>query len=271
MIAALRLLLLVGLWILAGAGAPAAFAQPADSPAGPAPIRVGTFPDNKPWEFHDPSGALVGFEVDTIEAIAGEMGRQVVFVPMPFQELMPALEAGRIDVAMCSITLTAARLKTFDSTQPYYDTSQGIVVLKTSHIRALTDLKGKTVSVEPGTTNEQWLTRNAQHYGFGPIVPVQGLDAAVDMLHRRQVDAYFGDLPALLYRLLKAPDLAVVQRLPTDDRYGMLLARHSPLTAPLDAALSAIKKDGTMARIHERWFGSLPPPGSPVVKALPRP
>ncbi|QIB33437.1 substrate-binding periplasmic protein [Ancylobacter pratisalsi] len=267
MIATLRLLLLVGVWILIGAGVPLlpALAQPAGSaPATAGKLRVGTFPDNKPWEFHDQAGTLVGFEVDMIKAAADRMGRSVEFVPMAFRDLFPALEDGQIDVAMCSISLTPEREKRFDTTQTYYDTSQGMVVLTSSHIRTLADLIGRTVSAEAGSTNEKWLVTHSARYGFSQIVPARGLDQAVQWLHEGKIDAYFGDMPALMYRLLDAPELAVVQRQSTYERYTLTLPRGSPLTEPLDAALSQIKQDGTLSAIHKRWFGAMPAPGSAV-------
>lgn len=269
-IATLRLLLLVGAWILIGAGTPLTHAAAAQS-AGDAVLRVGTFPDNKPWEFHDAAGTLVGFEVDMVTAAATRMGRSVEFVPMAFRELFPALKAGRIDVAMCTISLTPEREKQFDATQTYYDTSQGMIVLKASHIRAVADLAGKRVSAEAGSANEHWLVTHEGRYGFGAIVPVNGLDQAVQWLHDGEIDAYFGDLPALMYRLLDAPDLAVVQRQSTHERYAMMLPRNSALTEPLDAALSQIKQDGTLSAIHKRWFGAPPAPGTAVNTVRPRP
>jgi len=234
-------------------------------------LRVGTYPNNKPWEFHDPAGELVGFDVDMVEAIGRRLNMKLDFMPMAFRELFSALADGRIDIAMNTITITNERAGRFDFSQPYYRTSQGIVVMKGNGIRALADLKGKTVAAEAGSTNEQWLTANRAQYGGGPTVPSEGIDEALVLLQSGKIDAYFGDLPALLYQLLKRPDLAVIARLPTDDSYGLLLAKSSPLTARVDAALSEIKKDGTLAKIHEKWFGSQPEPGSPVITVLKRP
>ncbi|ADH90401.1 extracellular solute-binding protein family 3 [Ancylobacter novellus DSM 506] len=258
--------LLVGLALWAAGAMPAAEAQ---APAGPV-LRVGTFPDNPPWEFRE-DGHLVGFEVDLIEAIGTRLGMRIDFVGMAFGELLPALAGDRIDVAMCSMSITPERRRRFDFTQPYYRTSQGMVVMKSARVRSLEDLAGKRVGTEAGSTNEQWLSDNRARYGFGPTVPVVGLERALELLSAGEIDAYFGDLPALLYQLLKRPELAVVERLPTEDRYAMALRLNSPLTARIDGALSGLKKDGTLAAIHQRWFGMKPEPDSPVITVLPRP
>jgi len=248
-----------------------AAAQSASGGAAPAVLDVGTFPDNRPWAFRGEDGALTGFDIDLVRAVAERLGARLNIVPMPFRDLLPALEVGTIDLAICSISVTPARRAEFDFTQPYYETSQGVVVLKGSRIRSLADLAGKSVTTVTGTTNEQWLRENRARYGLGPIVPVDGLEQGLSLLARNGADAYFGDLPALLYSLLKRPDLAVVERLPTDDRYAMVLALGSPLTERVDAALGALKRDGTLAAIHRRWFGAAPGPNSPVTQVLPRP
>jgi polar amino acid transport system substrate-binding protein len=259
--------LLVGLGLWAAGPVPTAEAQP---PAAESLLRVGTFPDNRPWEFKE-DGRLVGFEVDLIEAIGKRLSLRIEFVGMAFGELLPALAGDRIDVAMCSITVTPERRQRFDFTQPYYQTSQGMVVMKSAHVRSLEDLVGKRVGTEAASTNEKWLSENRARYGFGPTVPIVGLERALQLLHAGDLDAYFGDLPALLYQLLKRPELAVVVRLPTDDHYAIALRLNSPLTVRIDGALGELKKDGTLAAIHQRWFGMKPEPDSPVTTVLPRP
>ncbi len=234
-------------------------------------LRVGTYPNNKPWEFHDLAGQLVGFDVDMVAAIGKRLTLKLDFMPMAFRDLFAALAEGRIDIAMNTITITEERAGRFDFSQPYYRTSQGIAALKGTDIRGLNDLSGKRVAAEAGSTNEQWLAANRARYALGPTVTSEGIDQAMVLLQDGKVDAYFGDLPALLYQLLNRPDLAVIARLPTEDSYGLLLAKGSPLTARVDAALSDIKKDGTLAKIHEKWFGSQPEPGSPVITILKRP
>jgi len=239
--------------------------------AAPLVLKAGTFADNRPWAFRGADGRLTGFDVDLARAVATRLGTGIDFQTMPFRDLFPALAAGQIDIALCSITVTPERIKAFDFTQPYYETSQGVVVLKGSRFRSLSDLSGRRVSTAAGTTNEDWLHANSARYGLGAIVPVEGLDQGLALLQTHGADAYFGDLPALLYSLLERPDLAVVERLKVDERYAIALPHGSALTQRVDAALAALKADGTLATIHRRWFGAAPPPGSPVTTLLPRP
>lgn len=245
-----------------------AWAQ-ADTQASPG-LRVGTFADNPPWEFRE-QGDLTGFDIDLMKAVAARMDVAVEFVDMPFAQLFTALAEARIDAAICSITISPERRQLFEFTQPYYQTSQGVAAMKRARLRSLADLAGKRVGAEAGSTNEQWLADNRARYGFGPTVTSTGLDAAMEELREGRIDAYFGDLPALLFRLLEQTDLSVMMRLPTNDQYAIALPLHSPLASRMDAALAEIKKDGTLAAIHQRWFGMKPEPDSPVTTVLPRP
>jgi polar amino acid transport system substrate-binding protein len=234
-------------------------------------LRVGTYASNVPWEFRDEKGELVGFDIDFAREIGRSLGRRVEIEDMAFRDLFTSLAENRIDVAVCSVSITPERTERFDFTQPYYDTAQGILVLKKAGLRDLQDLAGKTIGVTAGTTNERWLVANAARYGFGRLVFPQGSSEAVEALSAGSIDAYFGDLPTLLYQLLKRPDLAVIGRRSNEEKYGVMLAKHSALTDEVDAAITKMKLDGTLARIHRRWFGMAPDKESATAKVMPRP
>lgn len=236
-----------------------------------AQLTVGVHPDNRPWEFRDASGAYAGFDIDMMTALGRELGVAVAVTSMSFDKLFTELEAGRLDVVVSSITVTPARLARFDFTQPYYRTSQAVAVLRTAGIKDLAGLSGKAVAVAPGSTNEAWLEANRDRHAIRAIRRVDSIDEALALLRSGEVGAYFDDEPALLHELLESRDLAVIARRRSQDRYAIMLRQGSPWTARLDAALSRLKQDGTLADIHRKWFGSRPPADSPVAMVLPRP
>ncbi|WGD28762.1 ABC transporter substrate-binding protein [Ancylobacter sp. WKF20] len=237
----------------------------------PPPLRVGATLLNMPWEFYNAAGDIIGFEADLVRAIGDQLGRPVEITNLRFGELFGAVQEGRVDIAISSLSITPERLKGFDFTQPYYRTTQAVAVMRRSPIRSLGDLKDRRVSVIAQTTSDQWVSANRAQYRIGDVRHVRTLDEGLAALSRREVDAHIGDMPALLYRLLGRNDLAVVARLGTEESYGLMLAKGSPLTEPVNAIVSRLKMDGTLARIHQTWFGSPPEPGSPVTQVLPRP
>lgn len=237
----------------------------------PPPLRVGATVHNMPWEFYNAAGDVIGFEADLVRAIGDQLGRPVEITDLRFEELFAALQEGRVDLAISSLSITPERQNNFDFTQPFYRTTQAVVVMRRSTIRSLADLKDQRVSVIAQTTSDQWVSAHRAQYRFGDVRLVRTLDEGLAALSRREVDAHIGDMPALIYRLLGRSDLAVVARLGTQESYGLMLAKGSPLTEPVNAIVSRLKMDGTLARIHQTWFGSPPEPGSPVTQVLPRP
>lgn len=69
-------------------------------------LTVGANVGNVPWKFQDDSGAIVGFEVDLATEVAKRLGRDIKIENIPFNGLFSAVQSGRIDMAMSSITIT---------------------------------------------------------------------------------------------------------------------------------------------------------------------
>ncbi|MBS7545149.1 transporter substrate-binding domain-containing protein [Ancylobacter oerskovii] len=245
----------------------ALFSAPAPAAA---QLTVGVHHDNRPWEFRDASGNFVGFDIDMMEALGERLGVAVELRPLGFGQLFEELEAGRLDAVASSITATPERRLRFDFTQPYYRTSQAVVVLKSAGIKDLAGLSGKIVATTPNSTNARWLEANKGHQAIRAIRYVDGLDEALALLRGGEVAAYFGDEPALLYALLGSRDLAVVARLPTQEAYAIMLGKGSRWKARLDDALAALKANGQMVTIHRKWFGNRPSVDSPIYRILPR-
>lgn len=112
----------------ASASAPvsAGAAAPADT-ATRAPLRV-AISEVPPFVIHDADGQWRGISVDLWRDIAKQLGYAFQFVPMAFKEVLPSLEAGRVDVAVGALTMTAEREARFDFTHPFYATGLAIAV-----------------------------------------------------------------------------------------------------------------------------------------------
>jgi len=63
----------------------------------------------------------------------------------------------------------------------------------------------------------------------------------------------------------------IVERIPTGEQYSMMFAKNGPLAEKVNAEITQMKKDGTLAQIHEKWFGAKPEPSSSTVKVLETP
>lgn len=233
--------------------------------AAAADLTVGANIGNVPWEFQDASGQFVGFEVDLVNEVARRLGKTVEIENIPFQGLFAAVQSGRIDIATSSITITEKRLESVSFAQPYYDSDQSLTVTAASGIKSLADMKGKVVGVDTGSTGDIWATENQGTHGFADIRRFEGLNPAMLDLAAGRLDGYISDIPALLYYTKDKPQFAVVERIPTGEKYSMMFAKDAPLAAEVNEVLTALKNEGFIAALHEKWFGAKADAGTTTV------
>jgi polar amino acid transport system substrate-binding protein len=234
-------------------------------------IVVGAYPANPPWEYKTPSGVFEGFEIDVATEAAKRVGRTVEFQDLGFQALFAATASGRIDFAVSSISINNDRLKSQSFTQPYYDSDGTILGRADSAVSKLEDLKGKSIGVVSGTTGEKWAKENAQRYG---ITDIKSYNAQQDLMldvQNGRVEGGAGELAGFQYAMTKMPGLKLLVRIPTGERFAMMAQKNSKLLPEINEAITAMKKDGTLAKIHQKWFGVPPTDGTSTVTPMPVP
>jgi polar amino acid transport system substrate-binding protein len=251
----------------AGAAALVVFAASAQG----AELNVGANVGNVPWEFQDASGKIVGFEVDLMREVGKRLGSEVKFVNIPFAGLFAAVQSGQIDAAVSSITITPKRLESVSFAQPYYDSDQSLTVKADSGITGLSGMAGKTVGVDTGSTGDIWVTAHMAETKIASVSKYEGLQPAMLDLSAGRIDGYISDIPALLYYVKDKPQFKVVERIKTGEQYSVMFAKDAPLAAKVNDAISAMKKDGTMASIYKAWFGADPESGLATVTVMDMP
>ncbi len=234
-------------------------------------IIVGAYAANPPWEFKNDAGTFEGFEVDVATEAAKRIGREVEFQELGFQALFAATSSGRIDFAISSISVNNERLESQSFTQPYYDSDGTIVGLGTSEVKTLEDLEGKVIGVVAATTGEAWANENAEALG---IAEVRSYAAQQDLLldvQNGRIEGGAGELAGFQYAIAQIPSLSILVRIPTGERFAMMAKKDLPILGEVNDAISAMKEDGTMAVIHEKWFGVPPDEGTSTVTVMPLP
>ena len=83
-----------------------------------------------PWAMRDKNGNLVGFEIDVAKKVAADIGVDIVFVPTAWDGIIPALLAGKFDVIIGGLSVTAQRNLTIDFTVPYAHSGMGVAANK---------------------------------------------------------------------------------------------------------------------------------------------
>jgi polar amino acid transport system substrate-binding protein len=229
---------------------------------------VGANIGNVPWEFQNAKGEIVGFEVDLVNEVAKRAGKSVEFVNVPFNGLFSAVQSGRVDIAISSITITPKRLESVGFAQPYYDSDQSLAVLAASKIEGLDGMSDKVVGVDTGSTGDMWAEKHKGDHGFAKISRYEGLSPAMLDLGSGRIDGYISDIPAVLYYIKDKPQYSVVSRIPTGERYSMMHAKGWDKADEVNSIISTLKEEGVVGELHSKWFGAEAADGSSTLTVV---
>jgi polar amino acid transport system substrate-binding protein len=141
--------------LLAGAG-PVLGASSLEAIKAKGEVVFGTDATYPPFEFVDKNGQVVGAEIDLAAEVAKRMGLKFKAVNIAWDGIFAALNGGKFDLIISSVSITPKRQEAYDFSLAYKDSAQTMVVRKgTQGIKAPGDLKGKTIGVQLGTTSEE--------------------------------------------------------------------------------------------------------------------
>jgi ABC-type amino acid transport substrate-binding protein len=220
---------------------------------------VGT---NVPWapfeEFNLTSGQYEGVDIDVITKVAESLGVKVEFRSMAFDALIGAVQAGQIDIAISSFTITEERAKSIDFSTAYYDANQAALVHDGSTIANIDGLNGTTVGSQLGTTGSFWVTDNLVNTGRTPASNVNEYDdiiVPIQLVENQQKDVVILDTPvANKYANDANYNLKVGFVIPTDEHYGIVCPKdQAALLNAVNDAINDMKADGSLAAIITKW------------------
>lgn len=220
-------------------------------------LRVGLTP-NYPPVVDRVDGELAGIEIDLGTEVARALGKRLQFVELPFEELIPALANGDIDVIMSGMSITAARKEKIGFTEPYLHVGQ-MAVTRVDEIQRLGSLTALlnapiTAGYEPGTTGEEFVKRNMKN---AKPQSVASIDAAVNALRGRQIDVFVHDAPTA-WRIGSDPaykDLIGLYWPLTDESLGWGVRKSDrELLSALNDQITEMKADGRLDQITRSWI-----------------
>lgn len=221
-------------------------------------LRVATEPAFPPFEFQGQGGELQGFSIDLMNAIATSANFKVNFQSLPFDGIIPALQAKTVDAAISSMTITAERAKTVAFSRPYFKAGLAIAIRENNpEITGFDRLNNKKIAVQIGTTGAE----KAKSIPGAEIRSFDSAPLALQELLNGNVDAVINDAPVTLYAIntgnLKG--IKVVEQLLTEEYYGIATAQNSPNLSLINNGLDTVLKNGTYAQIYQKWFKATPP------------
>jgi polar amino acid transport system substrate-binding protein len=219
-----------------------------------ATITVGTDATFPPFETVDEATKeLTGFDIELMRAIADQNGWQIEFVNQPFDPMMAALGLCQYDVAIAAITITEERKQEMLFSDPYINAGQIVVVRKgETAITGREALSGKTVGAQLGTTG----AIEAEKIEGVTFKPYDTYDLAFLDLANGQIDAVIADYPLALDFVGQYPEQVQVAGEPfTEEFYGVAICKNrGDLVEPINTALAALKSNGTVSQLEEKWL-----------------
>ena len=214
-----------------------------------------------PPEESIPTGSTnpVGSDIDIGSAVAAQMGVKASFKNTTFDSIIAALKAKKCDAVISGMNDTPDRRKQVDFVD-YLKVGQSLMVKhgNPEHISSLASLAGKSVSVESGTTNRDFLAaQSAKLVKAGKkAISIKTFPKDTDAasaLKAGRVDAYFGDSPVVVYYALKDKSFSVGGSPINPIPIGIAIRKHDPLKAATVKALNALYANGTMKKIVAKW------------------
>ena len=248
------------------------------TPESLATIEAGTLtiatgePAYEPWVLNDAPESGEGFEAAVAYAVAEQLGydkSQVKWVRTTFDGAI-APGPKNFDFNIQQYSITEERAKVVDFSSAYYNSNQSIVSFKGSKIEGVTsiaDLQAKNPKLGAAVAStsldaiETQLGLKAQVFNDNA--------AAVAALKNGQIDGLVVDLPTAFYlSAVEVPKGIIVGQLENsasnDAGAGLLLAKDSPITSCVTQAVDAIRDNGTLASITEKWLAASA--GAPFLK-----
>jgi polar amino acid transport system substrate-binding protein len=254
-------LVLVGLGIGLALAAPPLRAQESDHPTGKTLV-VGSDFGIAPWMVRG-TGGPEGFGVDMVNEIAKRLGRPgVEIVDVNFSGLFAALFAKRMEFTVNPLNITAERAERMLYTEPFFATGNGFLVRAAEEMKGLEDLKGKAIAVNRGTISDTWATANAERLGF----EVQRYDTFPDSVQAvitRRAYAALNEIPTAVYAASQNRAMKVGFKDFTGRNFGFAFRPESrEYRNKVEEVIECMKLDGTLVKLHEKWYGSAPDPMS---------
>lgn len=216
----------------------------------------------RPFEFRDENDEIIGYDIDIANEIGARMGVEARAVDTSWGAVIQSLYDGKFDFILGGMTANSDRFQRVDFSVPYMDGSSGLLVREGEGILARADLDGKIVGAGEGTPSIAQLEDTAVELSISYNEDIRTYDddaAAYEALKTNRIDAYASSIVSLLDWASQNPGYEVIPFTSENwaSEYTAAAFRKEDQTfrAVINGLMIAMKEDGTLAELQEKWFG----------------
>jgi len=216
---------------------------------------VGSDTTYPPFETVDQNGAIVGFDVDVVNAICERINCVAKFQTTAWDGIFAAMANGEFDMIASGITITEERAAVVEFSEPYHEVNQAVAVRTADAALTLADFTdgGLILGAQTGTTNailaEELVGRDRlriyDDFNAAVLALVNG-DVDGVMIDDSSADAFVQQYAGQI--------VAGIRNVESGEKLGFAVQPGDELVDALNAGLDMIRADGTLAALAEKWF-----------------
>ncbi len=221
------------------------------------PLVIGMDMTYPPFEFKNEKGEPDGVDVRMAEELAKKLGRPLKLESYAFDGLIPALQAGKIDLIISGMTANAERAQSIDFSQPYAFTGLAMLVAKDSAIQSVEDLKkpGIRITAKLGTTGETWARANL------PGATVNALDGeatcALEVAQGRADAFLYDQLSIFKYCEANAATTRAILKPFVEESWAIGIRKgNDTLRSQVNEFLDEFRKSGAFSRLGDQYLSA---------------
>ena len=221
-------------------------------------LKVGMSGNQPPMTMTNREGGLMGFDVDLARALAVAMKVKLEIKPMPFGELMTALEKNEIDMVLSNMSITPERTERVSFVGPYMMSGMSILT-KSSVLGKISSTeefnrKGLKLLAVSNSTNAAFIKSVAPE---ATLIEIASYDEGVTMVIDGKADAMVADMTQCILAVMRFPDagLSTLEKPLTVEPVGIAVNKDDRQFFNLvDNYLRAYEKTGVLTQLRKKWF-----------------
>lgn len=203
-----------------------------------------------PYEYLDGSD-FKGIDIEIAQAIADDLGKELVIEDMAFDSIITAVQSGKADIGLAGMTIDEDRLKNVDFSDSYTTAKQVIIVKKGSAITTVDGLEGKIIGVQLGTTGDIYAddvkdaTVERYNKGF----------EAVQALSQGKIDAVIIDNEPAKVFVSQSDDIDILEEEFAVEEYAIAIKKgNEELQKQINESLDKLKESGELQTIIDKYI-----------------